>query len=299
MSDRRWRPRGGRGPQALTSGLVFLIALGAAAPGRAASVTDGGALYRQRCAACHGERGRGDGPDAALCASRPRDLHDGVLDQLPEDEVVRRVLDGRLTFDPPAMRARAADVESLVAYLRRLPDVDWHAADAGAALYAERCEVCHGIYGRPSGAPPPGVRTLRDLSDPALQRTVSDADLVAAVRHGRAGMPALTPRLTASQATQVAAFVRLLSPGHTTYTQYCATCHGDHGVGSGSFAEAYRAPTAIFDRAYFARHDDEDLQRNVWHMLEDHQPAMPHFRGTLSSAQVRAILRYVKSERDR
>jgi mono/diheme cytochrome c family protein len=258
---------------------------------------NGQQLYAQHCAACHGATGHGDGPDAALFTHPPADLRGGVMQTAPTNAVVRRVLDGRkltLALDAQAARARAADVESLVVYLQRLPSIDWRTADAGKEIYSARCAPCHGPYGHPSGAPPPGVRAPRDFADPAFQQTVSKADLIPAVRHGRAGMPALVPRLNETDAAQVAAFVRLLSPGFTTYTQYCATCHGEHGIGSGSFAESSMQPTAIFDRAYFAHHDPEALRSQVWHMLEEHQPSMPHFRGRLSEADVRAIVKYLE-----
>jgi mono/diheme cytochrome c family protein len=299
--------RGGRKPAALCSprhrgaARVALYACAALAlvPAavRGGSAPDGHALYVQRCARCHGPSGHGDGPDAALCATKPPDLRAGFIDPHRTDQLVQRVLDGgRLTLalDVPALRGRAGDVESLVAHMQRLPDVDWRKADAGSAIYSARCELCHGVYGHPGTAPPPGVRTPRDLSEPSFQRATSDADLVTAVRHGRAGMPALTPRLSEEQAVQVAAFVRLLSPGFTTYAQYCAGCHGDHGIGAGSFAESYRAPTVVFDRAYFARADPEVLRGKAWHMLDEHQPSMPHFRGSLSAAQARAIVRYLE-----
>jgi mono/diheme cytochrome c family protein len=269
-----------------------------AATGRAEPL-DGRMLYLQQCARCHGMSGKGDGPDAALFSSPPSNLRAGFLDTHSTADVVRRVLDGRreqLALDLPDLRAHAADTETVVAYLQRLPDIDWPVVDAGQTLFVARCADCHGVFGRPGPdvALPPGVRRPRDLSDPAFQRATSEADMIIAVRHGRDGMPALTPRLSEEQARQAAAFVRLLSPGYLTYASYCAPCHGDHGIGTGSFAESYAAPTVIFDAAYFARRDPEELRASAWHMLRAHRPAMPHFRGTLSEAQARAIVAYLK-----
>jgi mono/diheme cytochrome c family protein len=285
-----------------TAARTLCLALLLTSIGTAHAAPGGQLLYLQQCAPCHGVSGRGDGPNAAIFASKPRDLRGDFLAKYPTDDLVRRVLDGRqleLALDLPAMRARAADVESLIAYMRRLAEVDWRTADQGSAVYIARCEACHGTYGRPTDSLPPGVRTPRDFSDPAFQHAISDAELVTAVRHGRAGMPALTPRVTEEQARQVTAFVRLLSPGFTTYSQYCADCHGGHGIGAGSFAETPAAPTVVFDRAYFARHDPEALRGTVWHMLDEHQPSMPHFRGVISRAQAQAIIEELKKGRDR
>jgi mono/diheme cytochrome c family protein len=263
---------------------------------------DGRALYLRQCASCHGTNAAGDGPDAALFTPRPRNLRDGYLAAYPTQQVARKILDGAhhaLSFDVPKMRARAADTESLAAYLRRLPSINWVVVDPGEVLFAERCAPCHGAYGRPGDQSPPGVRPPRDLSDPTFQRGTSDAEMVMVVRHGRAGMPALTPRLSEDQARSAAAFVRLLSPGYVTYTQHCAQCHGDHGIGVGSMAESFPAPTVIFDQAYFARRDPEALRASIWHMLEQHQPSMPHFRGTISEAQAAAIAQYLKQPNHR
>jgi mono/diheme cytochrome c family protein len=267
-----------------------------------AGSADGRRLYVQQCARCHGNDGGGDGSDAALFATPPPKLRAGILDTQTTADAVRRILDSRsdrLEVDVPRLRAQAKEVDAVVAYLQRLPEVDWPVVDPGQVLFVDRCSTCHG----PSGSPgpdamlPAGVRRPRSLSDPLFQRGMSDADMMIAVRHGRAGMPALTPRLSEEQARRVTAFVRLLSPGYATYSSYCAACHGDHGVGTGSFAESYAAPTVIFDTAYFKRNDPEALRTSAWHMVQRHKPSMPHFRGTLTEAEARAIVEYLRGLR--
>jgi mono/diheme cytochrome c family protein len=162
-------------------------------------------------------------------------------------------------------------------------------------LYADRCELCHGATGAPGAELPPGVHRPRDLSDPAVQRSIHDHDLIVVVRHGRKGMPALTPRVPESDGPPLAAFVRLFSPGFTLYSRYCANCHGDHGDGVRDLGEAIRLPTVAFDRKYFAKVDPEQLRKSIWHMLSEHKPIMPHYRWALSEAQARAVVEYLKS----
>jgi len=262
-----------------------------------AAPADGAALYQRRCAPCHGPDGHGDGPLAATFARRPRDLRKDGLPALSAAALAERLSgphSAPLVVDVEPLRSRAADTEALVGFLVQLPAVDWRAWDAGEAIFGARCAPCHGPFGTPGGAPlPPGVRPPRDLSEAQFQQATTDAALIAAVRHGRAGMPGLTPRLSEMQASDVASFVRLLSPGYTIYAQYCATCHGEHGVGRGSFGESYAAPTAIFDRTYFARRDPETLRRDVWHMLRDHPPAVPHVNPPLSAAEIAQIVTYL------
>ncbi len=258
---------------------------------------DGQALYVRHCEPCHGVTGRGNGPDASLFLTPPRDLQSGFLDRYPIDDLVRRIRSGvplQLALDLPALRARATDVEAIAAYLRRLPDLDWRVLEEGEAVYLDRCELCHGRDGKPELTLPEGGRSPRNLGDPELQRTMADAEIANVVRHGRGGMPAATPPIPERELPALIAFVRLLSPGYALYDRYCAACHGDDGRGAGSFAEADERPTVVFDRAYFGRRDPEQVRTAIWHMLDTKRPAMPHFRHVLSEAEVRAIIVYLK-----
>jgi mono/diheme cytochrome c family protein len=284
-------------PTAHGRGLFLVLAFSWVTSAAAAS-SDGLQLYRTHCAGCHGRSGAGNGPDAKLFSPAPRDLRTGFLGKYTTEDLAHRVLDGRalqLAFDLPALKARAKEAESVAVYLTKLPDVDWSRVDAGEAVYARRCEDCHNRYGEPVQAPPPGVRQPRDLSDPDFQRSISDDELMVTVGHGREGMPGLVPRLTDSEARQVVSYVRLLSPGHKTYTQYCANCHGADGRGAGSFGEARTLPTIAFDREYFRRASGDGVRDQVWHMLAQHGPSMPHFRETLSNEQARSIAEYLRT----
>jgi mono/diheme cytochrome c family protein len=258
---------------------------------------DGRRLYREYCSSCHGVGGNGNGPDAAIFVARPRSLREGFLKKYSTDELVRRVREGRpleLALDLPALRARAGEVEALVAYMKRLPGVDWDLVAPGEDIYEERCALCHGATGRPGPTLPEGVKRPRDLSDPSFQSSVNDTELALVVRHGRAGMPALTPRVSEDEAPELAAYVRLLSPGYELYSKYCAACHGDTGQGNGNLAEPIIEPRVVFNRDYFTHIDPERLRANVWHMVRDEKPMMPHFRILLTEAQARAIVEYLQ-----
>jgi mono/diheme cytochrome c family protein len=268
----------------------------AGTPGAGDAAADGRRLYLEHCAACHGPSGGGDGPNAALFSSKPRNLHDGVLTRYATNDLVQRVRAGRpldLALDLPALQARARDVEAIVAHMKRLPTVDWGSIDEGWGIYMQRCESCHGRFGRSTASFPPGVRPPRALGEPGFQTSVSDAALIDAIRHGRKGMPAPKPQLTADEVDLVARFIRFLSPGFEIYSQYCAACHGDDGRGAPTLDPS--PPTVPFDAAYFARQHPEDLRRSVWHMMDAHQPSMPHLRWTLTDGQARAIIEYLRS----
>jgi mono/diheme cytochrome c family protein len=258
----------------------------------------GAALFARHCATCHGATARGDGPDAPLFATPPANLT-RVVREHDIETLIPVVRDGAartLALDSAALRAQTVEVEELATYLARLPDVDWRRTERGEEIFVDRCEICHGPFGRPGPSAPPGVGTPRDLAAASFQRTVTDAELLALVRHGRRGMPALTPPLPERDGPVLVAFVRLLSPGFERYSRYCATCHGEDGRGAGSFGEVIPRPTVIFDRHYFTTHDPEHIRVAVWHMARDKTPAMPHFATRLDPSEVRAILTWVRSQ---
>jgi len=282
-----------------TIGALVLLAAAvrAATPG---ADLPGSALYRHHCAPCHGTSGRGDGPDAVIFLPPPRNLRDGLLTRYDTQALVRMIRDGAalpLPLDPAMMRARADDVETLVAHVQHLPDVDWTLVERGEEIYVDRCEICHGPGGRPGGTPPAGVKPPRDLSDPAFQRSVDDDRLLAAVRHGVKGMPAIPAlRRRDADARALLAYVRVLSPGFTLYGRWCAACHGEDGSAD-EVVDPGEKPPIAFDRAWLSSEDPEVLRTHVWHMLARQRPAMPHFREKLSEGEVRAIVEWLRTLR--
>jgi mono/diheme cytochrome c family protein len=257
----------------------------------------GAAIYLRNCAPCHGEDGRGGGPNAPLFLSQPRNLREGFLDKYPTADLARRIVDGRplsLALDVDALRREAREVAGIDGHIRRLPTLDWIAVENGWAIYAERCGACHGAFGRPEDKLPEGVRAPRDLGTAKFQSSLDDTALTEAVRHGRKGMPALIPRLNAKEAENVVAFVRVLGPGFESYSKFCGHCHGDDGVGIGNFDETVGAPAVVFDAEYMARVDPLRLRESIWHMLGEQKPSMPHFRGQISEAEARAVVEYLR-----
>ncbi len=234
--DSRLAPRGARRVIALPL-LVLLVAdIGSPLP-RVAAINKGRALYMSQCSRCHGANGIGDGPDAPLLRNPPADLRRSeVLDAFSDEKLAERIREGkvmRLEFRPESISRQAADTEALYRFLQKLPETRWKSVDAGAELYFERCTPCHGGYGHPESALPPGVtRRPQDLSDEVFQASVSDRELRWLVRHGRRGMPVVLPRLTEAEAADLVSFVRLLSPGFELYDSFCSTCHGFRGEGA-------------------------------------------------------------------
>jgi mono/diheme cytochrome c family protein len=280
--------------------MVLVPLLWTWAGAKATVAPSGRELYLEECAHCHGPTGRGDGPEAAYFAPRPRDLTTGFLDVYDDEEIVARLRDGTrlmLEYDPEGLRVRTRQVEQLTAHLERLPTIDWARIDDGSAIFIERCEVCHGPFGKPwpPALLPEGVqKPPRDLWDPEFQRKTSDDELVAAIQHGRNAMPGIPGLQGDDQAKKLVPFLRLLSPGFELYSYYCAACHGDDGRAEDVAAPDEYKPRVVFDRAWLARKDREQLRIDVVHMLSEHGTAMPHFREVLDDDELRSIARYLK-----
>lgn len=265
-----------------------------------ADVARGRGLYFRHCFDCHGPKARGDGPDAEYLARRPADLvAGGALDRYSDEEIVRFVREGRelrLEVRPGALRRHVKDSEAIYQFLRRLPSMDWEKVEGGEEIYFNRCTPCHDAYGRPQADLPEGVRRApRDLSDPGFQKKVTDEELLAAIRHGRRGMPALVPPPGPEEARRLLPFVRLLSPGYALYDRFCLGCHGAYGEGAvGALGDAL-APGFAFDGEFFRTKSAEEIRAGIWHMLREKSRRMPHFRDLLTEEEVKAILVYLRT----
>ena len=282
------------------AGLLVLVALSSLA--KESSRPSGRQLYLENCARCHGVDRRGDGPDAPFFLPQPRDLTGDFLNRYAPEELVARVRKGTplaLRADPEGRAVRAARVETIVAHMQRLPDVDWKVVDMGGMLYGQRCEVCHGAFGQPWPVDqlPPGVQAPpQDLRDASFQKDRTDAELKKAVRHGVGAMPSTPPVLTDEEADQIVGFVRLLSPGFEAYSFYCAGCHGDDGRGRGILLDPDDRVSVVFDRTYLEETDPEKLRTSVWHMMDQAGGGMPHLQHSLDQDSAMRIVQYLRGQ---
>jgi cytochrome c oxidase cbb3-type subunit 3 len=62
-------------------------------------------------------------------------------------------------------------------------------SEVALAAWKQNCTTCHGIIGRGDGPQGPMTKA-RDLTDPAWQASVSDADIASSIKNGRGAMPA-------------------------------------------------------------------------------------------------------------
>jgi cytochrome c6 len=103
-----------------------------------------------------------------------------------------------------ALCARAFPMAGML--LAALAGAPAHGADIarGASLYATHCASCHGAGGTPIMPGAPDFKRLENLMRPDMQ-------LVAAIRNGKAAMPAYFGILRDREILDVIAYLRTLS----------------------------------------------------------------------------------------
>ena len=157
-------------------------------PAVAQDQVDGEAIYRERCAFCHGDNGDGKGPVARYLDPRPRDFTSGQFKfrttasgELPlSEDVINIVKKGVRGTAMPSWEdiLSQAEIEAAVDYVTQnfVPDWDTYEPtvipvgsppgvndamiEQGKQLYQElQCWKCHGQAGRADG---PSAPTLTD-----------------------------------------------------------------------------------------------------------------------------------------
>lgn len=108
---------------------VFLLGRGGTAKQPSPGEAGAPALYREHCARCHGEAGRGDGPDSRFLLRRLLDFTDRQAMAKLTDEYLALIIKngGDLLGKPgmPAYRTLSdAEIQALVEYLRRFSQSD-------------------------------------------------------------------------------------------------------------------------------------------------------------------------------
>lgn len=190
------------------------------------------ALLTAECGACHGSAGgwsagtyrevieSGDNGPAVI----PGDVANSILAQK---------ISGTQTFGavmPPGQPLPPEEVALILAWIETGAPERAAAPATGAALYAERCAVCHGAAGEGAAGPA--------LTGPPLP----PSEIAAVVADGRGAMGGFAASLTPDEINQIAAFTLTLgeevpvdepsvAAGAEVFRLQCARCHADDASG--------------------------------------------------------------------
>ncbi len=79
----------------------------------------------------------------------------------------------------------------------------------GEKIYAEVCAKCHGAGGMPTGAMKRNLK-VKDLTDPALHKRLTDSEIRKQIRNGSANrlMPGFGSQLSEDQMAAIVKYVR-------------------------------------------------------------------------------------------
>src|SRR5207249_5246541 len=150
---------------ALAVGVTLFVA-GAQNPQR----PDGPALFRERCADCHGADAKGDrGPDVTRLW-----MNDGA-----DERAMKTIRTGVAGSIMPPSSAPDEEIRAIVAYLRSISIAKTEAisgnATSGEAVFAANCAQCHRINGRGGHLAPALSRIAGRQSNQVLTRAIRDA----------------------------------------------------------------------------------------------------------------------------
>ena len=188
---------------------------------------DGGLLYVQHCAPCHGDTGAGDGNMATQLPARPPDFSDpATLRGLTPQLIFTTITQGNTQALMPPFGTTLTDAQrwSLVSFLYTLSTPPSQLA-AGQAVYSANCVRCHGADGAGQG-PDAAEQTqpVPSFTDQSFMATHSQEDFFKVVSGG----DSLHPFTSLSEADRWAALdaVRALSYVYTAPDQITAERSG-------------------------------------------------------------------------
>ncbi|MFP3852673.1 MAG: c-type cytochrome [Anaerolineales bacterium] len=165
----------------------------------------GEAIYQQRCDACHGPEGLGDGEQAADLSVAPAALADPeIARSAAPAEWYQIVTVGRMDrFMPPFSSLTDQERWDVVAYALSLSHQE-AALSEGGNLYQQYCAECHGRSGE-------GGQQGPSIIDSESYAQSSRSELAAVIGVGVGTMPGFSEELAEEEIWAVTAYVQSLA----------------------------------------------------------------------------------------
>lgn len=173
----------------------------------------GEALFAEKCAPCHGERGLGNGPQASQLSVPVAAVGLPEVARLATPaEWFTLVTEGDLErFMPPFRSLTDRQRWDVVAYTFSLSE-NAENVSLGEELYQVNCASCHGPSGLGDGSAAAGLAAApASFRDQAYMAEKSNENLYQAILNGKGSMPAYGDQLNEEESRALAAYVRKLS----------------------------------------------------------------------------------------
>ena len=174
----------------------------------------GAANFAEKCAPCHGEAGRGDGPSASELPVPMGAIGTAIVSRhATPAEWYTLITDGDLErYMPPFSNLTDRQRWDLVAYVYSLSAPSESIA-LGQELYQANCAQCHGPNGQGDGPEAANLASAaRDFTDQAFMAETSAASMYAAVVQGiDPVMPAFAQELNDVQVWAITDYLRSLT----------------------------------------------------------------------------------------
>ncbi|HEY3313345.1 MAG TPA: c-type cytochrome [Anaerolineales bacterium] len=170
------------------------------------SLASGAAIFVEKCAPCHGDRGLGDGPNAGQLQTPPTALGKPEIGRMAAPaNWYTTVTQGKINSFMPPFTGSLDDQQrwDVVAYAISLGGSTSAEAEKGKSVYEANCVKCHGPTGN-------AVESA-NFTDQALMAKLTQTDIGNFVNKGVGKMPGFGGLIPDADIFAVAAYVRTFS----------------------------------------------------------------------------------------